>query len=314
MRHLDVHERTAPLGWDEMQTVLSVQRAGSVAGAARLLGVQHSTVLRRIQDLEARLGLVLFDRRRRGYQPNAHGLRVAEAAMEMERAALAAERALQGADSRLSGRVRLTTSELLATYLLPPLLAGFREALPELTLEIDIDNAAQDLDRRQADLALRATREPPPALFGRRLAQAHTAIFADEHLAAALERSPPARLPWLGHCGALARGPQAQWLEQHLPELQPRLRFSGHIGLARAAAAGAGLAMLPLLAANREPGLRRVAEVRDFPPVGIWLLTHPDLRRNARVRACMDYLAAHLPPALAALEAAQPPSARQVPA
>ena len=124
----DLHERTGRLGWEDLQTVLAVTRAGSLAGAARALNLQHSTVFRRIEAVEQRLRVRLFERARSGWQANAHGETVAEAARVMEEAALAAERRVLGADLELTGSIRIATSELLGGYLLPRPVAGFLAA------------------------------------------------------------------------------------------------------------------------------------------------------------------------------------------
>ena len=130
MSNSNLHRRTGRLGWEELQTVLAVARAGSLAGAARALNLQHSTVFRRIEAVERRLRVRLFERARSGWQPNAHGEAVAEAARVMEDAALAAERHVLGADLELTGSIRLATSEMLGGYLLPRPVVAFLGAHP----------------------------------------------------------------------------------------------------------------------------------------------------------------------------------------
>lgn len=300
MRKQDVQQRTGQLGWDELRTVLAVSRQGSLSGAARELGVQHSTVLRRINDLEGRLGVKLFDRARWGYLANAHGEAVAEAAAAMEEAALAAERQVLSADDRLVGTIRIATSELLSVYLLMPLLDAFTQRYPCLTLEIDVSNRSVDLDRRDADLALRATRSPPDHLVGRELAKACSAVYGVQRFLPFA--SDLAAAPWLGYHAELARSPQATWMNEHLPDVRVVARLNAHTALIRAAALGVGVALLPCFTAMAEPPLVHLANV-DMAPVGIWLLSHPDVRGNARVRAVAAFLAEHVPQRLAAADA-----------
>src|SRR5262245_61901307 len=125
MSKSSLQKRTSAIDWDALRTVLAVARAGTLAGAARALDVRHSTVFRRVEDAERRLGVRLFGRSRTGWAPNAHGEAVARAAEEMEVAALGAARAIVGADARLQGVIRIATSELLAAYLLPRLFTRF---------------------------------------------------------------------------------------------------------------------------------------------------------------------------------------------
>src|SRR6185503_1649636 len=179
-----LQERTGALDWDELRTVLAVARAGSLAGAARELSVRHSTVFRRIEAAEKRLGSRLFERGRNGWSANARGEAVAGAAAEMEVAALGAERAIHGADDRLEGVIRIATSELLAGYLLPPLFARFLAEQTGVEIEVDVSNRSVDLTRREADLALRATLQPPEALVGRQVGLMRYAAFAPRSLLA----------------------------------------------------------------------------------------------------------------------------------
>ena len=156
MRKSELQKSTEPLAWDDLRTVLAVAREGSLSGAARALQVEHSTVFRRLKAIEHRFGAALFERSRSGYAATAHGEAVAESARVMEEAALAAERRVLGADVRLSGVVRIATSEMFAGHLLSRVLPAFLEAQPRIEVEITVANFNVDLTRRDADLALRA--------------------------------------------------------------------------------------------------------------------------------------------------------------
>src|SRR5262249_13050999 len=149
----DLQKRTGQLAWDDLRTVLAVAQTGSLSGGARALDVEHSTVFRRIVEIEGRLGVRLFERARGGYSVTAQGEVLTQAARVMEEAALPAERRVLGADARLAGTVRIATSELLASYLLSPPLAEFVRTNPEIEIEVDVSNRNVDLTRREADLA-----------------------------------------------------------------------------------------------------------------------------------------------------------------
>src|SRR5260221_5714267 len=136
----DLHGRTANLDWESLRTVLAVRRARSLAGAARTLELQHSTVYRRIEEVERRLGQPLFDRHRGGWTANALGETAASAAEAMEQAALEAERRLLGADARLEGTVRVAASELIGGYLPARLVPPFLPQHPRAEIRVGPPN------------------------------------------------------------------------------------------------------------------------------------------------------------------------------
>ena len=292
----NLQERTGTLDWDDLRTVLAVARAGSLAGAARALELRHSTVFRRIEQAETRLGTRLFERSRSGWMPNAQGEAVARAAAEMESAALGAERAISGADARLEGTIRIATSEMLAGYLLLPLLRHFLAEHPGIEIECDVSNRNVDLTRREADVALRATMQPPETLVGRRVAGMRYAVFACKSMLGRLRGAPVlAELPWVGFDERISHFQIAKWFAEALPQVRPHLRLDSMSALMKAAAAGIGAALLPTFAAAQEPALVRVTTPIEGPEMGLWLLNHPDVRGNARVRALTAYLAQAVP-------------------
>jgi DNA-binding transcriptional LysR family regulator len=301
------HGRAGALDWNDLRTVLAVARAGSLAGAARELDLRHSTVFRRIGEAERRLGARLFERARSGWTPNAQGEAVARAASDMETAALSAERAISGADERLAGTIRIATSELLAGYLLPPLLARFLAEHPGIEIEADVSNRNVDLTRREADLALRATTQPPEALVGRRVAVMRYAVYAAKAIVGRRRGAPVLQeLPWVGFDERIAHFQIAKWFREALPQVRPRLRLDSMPALLEAAAAGIGAALLPTFAGSQEPRLLRVTPPIEGPEMGLWLLSHPELRGNARVRALAGFLAQAVPLELERLASAGP--------
>lgn len=302
MRKQILHERTGRLAWDDLRTVLAVVREGSLSAAARALGVEHSTVFRRIEDIERRLGARLFERDRGAWLPNAHAEALAEAGREIEAAVLDAERRVLGADARLVGVARIATSELLGSFLLPCLLGEFLDAHPQIELEVQVGDHAVDLARREADLAVRAAPQPPDHLVARRLATIRYAVYMQRQRYEALGAPTDlAALPWLGFDARLAHLAVARWFAAHVPQAAPRLRFDSLMTLLRAAAAGAGAAVLPTFAAAQAPCLVRISEPIPDLEMPIWLLTHPDVRGNARVRALAAHLVEHAPARLQAL-------------
>ncbi|MDR3415898.1 MAG: LysR family transcriptional regulator [Nevskia sp.] len=298
-----MQKSTVPLAWDDLRTVLAVARAGSLSGAARQLQVEHSTVFRRLRAIEKRFGAALFERTRNGYAPTAHGEAAAESARLMEEAALTAERRIMGADVRLSGVVRIAASEMFACYLLPRVLPAFLRAHPDIEVEIDVSNRNVDLTRREADLALRATNQPPEHLYGREVGELRYAAFAHRRFFKGGRAPALEELPWVGFDDSIRQIEIARWLQSRLPGKSARLRSDSLLAIMHAATAGIGAAVLPLFAADFQPQLRRLTEVLDRPRMQLWVLSHADVRENARVRALSRHLAAELPGALAELQA-----------
>src|SRR4051812_22413102 len=166
------------LAWTDLQHVLAVADAGSLAAGARALGVNHTTVLRRIAAFEQMLGVKLFVRSPAGYTLTVAGEEVAAGARAMQETAHAVERTIAGRDLRLTGSVRVTSTDTLAASLLLPALASFTRAQPGIALEVTTTNVMANLTRRDADVAVRPTTNPPANLVGRRVATVAIAIYA----------------------------------------------------------------------------------------------------------------------------------------
>lgn len=281
--------------WNELRLVLAVHRAASLAAAAQRLNIDHSTAFRRLKALETRLGLRLFERLSGGvYQATEAGQRMAAAAERMEDEALALDRDLTGRDHRVSGRLRVTSSETLAYSRLTRHLAVFRQAHPGVVVELAIDNRVLNLSRREADVALRPVRPRDGDLWGRRLAQIAWGFYATPAYLA--ERGGP-----LAAAGALERhaligwedgttGIQAaEWLSDAAPEAAFVYRANSLVNQLVAARAGIGLALLPCYLGDSDDTV-----VRAMPgPVSdlegeLWIVAHPDLKGTARVRAFFD--------------------------
>jgi DNA-binding transcriptional LysR family regulator len=153
----------------DLPLILALSRKRTLAGAAEQLGLDLSTVFRRLNSLESRMRVRLFDRSTRGYQLTAAGERAAAAAERVETELLTLDREISGRDQQLSGILRVTASETLSHAVLPQLFAQFHTLHPRIQLVLSIDNRMLDLGRREADVALRVRRPVDPALFGRRL-------------------------------------------------------------------------------------------------------------------------------------------------
>ena len=283
------------MDWDDLRYVLAIARAGGLNGAARALDVNPSSVYRRLEALEAAMETRLFERLRAGYRLTPSGEALADAAERMEREALAVENRIKGTDVRLEGHLRVSTSDAVSLHLLPRWLAEFRDTYPGLTLDIASTNQIVDLSKREADVVIRGTAKPPDHLVGRRCGPIHFAAYASKrYLDKAGRGRPLADYDWLGFDGPMLRVQQAKWVAERVPEARVRLRYDNFAPIRLAAASGLGCAALPCFACEDDPALERLPETLTPTDFHLWVLTHPDLRKSARVRAFLQFFGTRL--------------------
>ena len=283
-------ERAGGLDWGHLRFFLAMARTGSLSLAARRIGVDRTTVARRISALEAELALPLFERGPLGWTRTAGGEELAALAGRVEEDVLALARHADARDRAVSGTVRLTTAAQLAAGLLAPGVGLLRARHPELVLEIAADQRNFDLTRREADLAVRMGRPRDTGLVTRKLCDLAYGLYAAEGSEAARRGVPDFDAdPFLGVDEALASIPQERWLKQRAPERRIVFRSNATAALLAAARAGLGTAVLPCYVGDAEPRLRRLAAA-DLPGYEVWLLVHGDLRRTPRVKAVIDWL------------------------
>ena len=290
------------IDWEDLRFVLAVAEANSLAAAARALGVNHTTVLRRVGSFEQKLGVRLFDRLPSGYMLTAGGEELLTVARQMAETVTELERRLTGQDLRLEGSLRITTTDTLMASILPSILADFRQRHPGVLLEVSTSNALANLSHRDADVAIRPAVDSPDALVGRRIAKVAFAVYAAPSYLDVRELTADtldiAREHWIGLGDALASTSVARWMRATL--VAPAvLRCDSLVAAREAAKAGIGLAALPCYLGDTTPGLIRIgAPVADMTRE-LWLLTHEDLRRTARVSAFTEFvgqaLAKHRP-------------------
>jgi DNA-binding transcriptional LysR family regulator len=280
------------LEWDHLRVVLAVHRGGSMQAAAGSLRVDRATVLRRLDAVEARLGARLFDRRRDGCAPTRVGLEIVATAEGIEQAMIALEHRVRGDDRRAEGAVTVTVPEFSAVKVLLPALPRLRAAHPGLTIELRIGHGFLNLARGEADIALRNRRPDHNSLVSRRVGTVAIGLFASR--AYVNERGAPAAEAYAGHDfilfdESLAGMPGVGWIEDRLAGARVALRSNEILPLLAAARAGAGIAYLPAIAAFDEPDLMPVAPGIIGRP-DIFLITHRELRRRARVRVAFDFI------------------------
>lgn len=278
--------------WDDLRFVLAIARSGNLAAAAAAVSVNHSTMFRRLNALEAAIGSKLFERLASGYRPTDAGQRLIEAAERMESEALALDRDLTGRDARLVGQVRVTCSETLGLKVLTPLIRDFRNKHPGIVVDLTVDNRVVDMARREADVAIRATRPTAGDLFGRKIAEVQWGFFAaPAHLK---RRGTPKTLADIGDhdlIGWTDTAPQTKagaWLLRHVPNAQVGFRASGLVGQYIAARAGLGLALLPVYLAAEDRGVAPALGRLSDLVTEMWIVTHRSLKDTARIRTFME--------------------------
>jgi len=280
------------LEWNDLRFFLAIHRARTLAGAARSLGVEHTTVGRRLAALEKSLGATLFVRTPGGLLPTESAGQILPLAEQAEHAVQSIERVAGGEDARPEGVVRVTTSETLVAFL-GRRLGALRAKHPRITVEVLAGNANLDLTRREADLAVRVAPTTQGELVCRKLALAGWSAYASESYVAARGRPTPithlAGHDVIAYSGSLAQVPGAIWLEAHGRGANVVLRTASIPGAWNAALGGLGITVVPCFLAEGEPTMVRltpdVLGTRD-----VFLVVHPGLTRVARVRVVMEFL------------------------
>lgn len=279
------------IGAADLDVVLAMVRSGTLAAAGERLGVDASTVFRALQRIERGLGLALFERSRSGYLANELAQALAEQAEQVEAALEAARSAAQQRPDRVAGTVRITTTDTILHGLVAPALKPLRVAHPLLDYELHAGNELASLTRRDADIAVRATRRPPQHLVGRHVGPIRVALYA-------AKKSPIRRVddvgpatPWIAPDDALPDHPSVVWRKRHFPKVQPAYRVNSILTVMELVALGLGVGVLPLFLAAPRADLRQLGEVLDEGQTELWLLTHPESRHLRRVATVYGHLA-----------------------
>jgi DNA-binding transcriptional LysR family regulator len=274
------------MNWDDLRLFLAVARRGSISSGARQLDLQHSTVSRRMRRLEQDLGVRLFDKVPSGYALTTAGEHLMEAANRMEREVLSVDGALSGRDLKLSGPLRVTAIDNMATTVLMPMFTGFSRTYPGVILHLMVSNSDLSLAQREADVAIRLTNTPPDTLIGKRVLTVSSAIYGSADYIQRL-RTDGGEPQWLGvECCVFHKS----WTRQVCGD-QPHHFYVDDTLLTQAALReGMGVSILPCFMGDPDPALARYTEPQPEWDLGLWILLHPDLKRTARVLAFRDHM------------------------
>lgn len=277
------------MDWNDIRIYLALVRTGTVRSAAAKLEVSHSTVARRIEAFEKRLGVRLFERSSGGYAVTPAGEDMLVVAEQMENEIHGLERRIVGQDQRLSGDIRVTMVDVLATHLLMPHLTEFTQTYPDIDLEVVIAYEPLDMSKREADVALRFTNKPPEHLVGRRLATLHSAAYASAEYLKHRDLRADTSARWIGYGKRVA---YPRWVkESDYPHIPAKGMLDSMLLQLEATKAGMGIGMLPCFLGDTTPTLRRLPPGVAKPGFDLWLLTHRDVRTTARLRIFSDFVA-----------------------
>lgn len=279
------------ISWDDLRTVLALVRGGTLALAADELGVAYTTVARRIARAEAAMGVTLFERLADGYRPTEAAKLVAAHAAKMEQSQDALLRGMSGRDQRLTGTLTITAPQLLIGPALGPAIEAFCRAYPGVKLDVRATNTPLDLSRREADLAIRISREPGDSLMGLRLAEQQTAAFAAPEVAERIVQDQTAPVDWLVYA-AYDDVPKA--VDPTWPNHRVKIRFDDMVAIVGAAQAGLGVARVPFFLGRSTPGLVQVPVLPPQSYMDIWVVGHRDVWPAAKVTAFREILVAHM--------------------
>ena len=284
--------------WDDLRYFLAVARAGNVTAAAANLGVNHSTVSRRIRFFEDRLGVRLFDKLVTGYALTPPAEKMLDDAKKIETGINNLSRGLSSQDMRLSGSLRMTAPEGIVSIVIMPHIAPFSKMHPAIEIEITATADIKNLNNREADLAIRATNRPPEGLVGRKLTGQGLGKYVslsyleerglEPNNVSAFSKQTPPEHTWVGLIGEKLI---PDWINNHYPNARCAAKLDSVYTIYEAVKAGIGIAELPCRLGEADPGLIRVAPQLTVPHQDIWILYHRDMRHTARLRIFSDYLA-----------------------
>ncbi|WP_152047546.1 LysR family transcriptional regulator [Aureimonas psammosilenae] len=273
------------LSWDDFRLLRAVADAASLPLAAERLGINHSTVFRRLRQIEEVLGFALFERDRAKLAVTGAGDAVISLARrigeDIDRVALECA----GREPEPEGEVRVATNDSLLIHLLTPIFAEFQKACPRIRLDVVIGNPATNLSRRDADIAIRATDQPPDTLVGRKVARIAWALYGRRGETNIEGQN------WVALGESLGSMQVVKHALGHAGPNGPAYRVNSVLGLGEAVEAGLGLGHLPCFIGDKRPGLERLGAPEPAFAADLWFLTHADLRRTPRIRMLLDFLA-----------------------
>ncbi len=286
------------LDWDIFRFVVAVVDSGSAVGAARVLGVDGTTVIRRITKFEEERGIQLFDRMPSGYTPTLECEAIVKLARELQDGVSEIDRRITGHDLRLEGTIAVTTTDSFLEAVMADIIGEFCALHPQIRIDTMVTTSRLNLSRQDAHVAVRASINPPENLICQRVSGVAFAVYGHHDLIAGLGKTPAleelTQMPWIGLGDTLSRSPAAQWIGTHIPPDRIKTTADTFVALRSLARSATGLATLPCCLGDPEPGVERVSSVIVDMETNLWVLTHPDVRKAAKVRAFTSFVGRQL--------------------
>ncbi|MEM1434411.1 MAG: LysR family transcriptional regulator [Pseudomonadota bacterium] len=274
--------------WDDLRVILGVWRGGSTRAASHLVGMSHATIARKVDALETRLGVRVFDRLPSGYALTQDGEDLLTAAQNIEAELNAVQLKLTGRDKRLSGVIRITTLDVVATSFLMPVLSEFGALYPEIEFELTVGYQSLDLRKREADVALRGVRKPPEHLIGHRLTAVSWTGYASQKYIDNHDFGAEGNARWIGFG---TRSASAPWIQESPNPQLPAWGLFDDLPLqVEAARHHMGVSYLPCFLGDPDPDLVRVPPEKLIERHDFWLLRHKDTRATVRLRVFSEFI------------------------
>jgi molybdate transport repressor ModE-like protein len=274
------------MNWDDLRLFLAVARTGTMSGAAKQLSVQHSTVSRRIRALEEKLGTSLIERKKGGYELTEAGEKIKLAADRIESEVIGVDGALLGKDTVMVGPLKVTAINNMASSVLMPMFNRFSQAHPQIELHLMVSNNNASLALREADIAIRLTNSPTDTLIGKRIVTVASTIYGSPNYLAR-HRQQGGSLRWIGvECCGFHKA----WTKQTCENQSFQFYSDDTLLTQSAIREGMGVSFLPCFMGDTDPQLERYCDPDPEFNLGLWVLLHPELKRNARVLAFRDHM------------------------
>lgn len=286
------------IDWNQIRAFVSTAELGSLSAAALKLGLTQPTLSRQVAALEARLGVSLFEKIGRSLQLTPNGKDLLSSAQVMLEASQEFALSAAGKSSELSGPIAISATEVMAVYYLPPVLKKLSAMMPNVQIELVASNKPSDIKRREADIAIRAFRPTDPDLIVKKIAEQHYSFYGTQEYIASLGKvSSLADLTRANFIGFDRSSEFIDVLSEYglsLTQSNFSIVCQHQMSQWQLVKAGVGLGVMEQQVGDADPCVRRVLEHIDLPMSELWLVTHRELRTNARIRRVFDFLIEHL--------------------